>query len=295
MRVILKVSLIYSLCCALLSASEDTQIKDSIERMSQPKVSLETTYISDSDISGSSGSFESTKNKISINNFFLGFSYTTRTFKWSKIEDLPFGDKVNKPIERSHTIQLDARLPYKINEKWFILNSLSLKSSFEDTMDDSYSVGIFSFASYKFDDEHTFQMGAFANYHPTTTMVLPIVSYSYRAMHRDGIKFVFGFPRTYVGYHLNRDTLISFGTIYSQSVVKLSNSSVIERGGYIETMDYMSNIGISYDFTKDFKIQADILYGLKREFTMYNSDGDSQETHEVDSALGANLRVVYTF
>lgn len=295
MKVILKVSLICSLCCTLLSASEDKQFKDSIKRLLQPKISLETSYVSDSNISGSSGSFEGTKNKISINNFFLGFSYTTRTFKWSKIEELPFGDKVNKPIERTQTIQLDARLPYKINEKWFMLNSISLKSSFEDTMDDSYSVGIFSFSSYKFDDDHTFQMGAFANYHPITTIALPIVSYSYRATNRDGVKFVFGFPRTYVGYHLNRDTLINFGMIYSQSVVKLSNSSVVERGGYVKTIDYMSNIGISYDFTKDFKIQADILYGLKREFTMYNSDGDLQETHEVDSALGANLRVVYTF
>ncbi len=295
MRLFSKFALIFSFCFAIVSASQDTKLKDSLERMAQPKVSLETSYISDSEIKGSTGSFETVKNKISINNFFAGFSYTNRTFNWSNIEDLPFGDKVNKPIKEMHTLKLDARFPFKINDKWFMLSSLTLTSSFEDSMDDSYSVGAYSFASYKFDDEHTFQIGAFANYHPITTMALPIVSYSYRATYRDGFKFVFGFPRTYVGYHLNRDTLISFGTIYSQSVVKLGNSSVVQKRGFIETKDYMSNIGISYDFTKDFQIQADILYGLKREFIMYNSDGNSKETHEVGSAIGANLRVVYTF
>lgn len=295
MRDFLKYTLICSLCFGLLSANQDEKLKDSLERMAQPKVSLETSYISDSEIKGSSGSFTSIKDKVSINNFFAGFSYTNTTFKWSKLEDLPFGDKVNKPIDEMHTLKLDARLPYKINDKWFMLSSISLTSSFEDSVDESFSYGAYSFASYKLDDEHTFQVGAFANYHSISTLIMPIVSYSYRATHRDGFKFVFGFPRTYVGYHLNRDTLLSFGTIYSQSVVKLSNKSVVQKNGFIETTDYMSNIGIAYDFTKDFKIQADILYGLKREFIIYNSSANSKETHKVKSALGANLRIVYTF
>lgn len=294
MKLFFKTSFALFLLFSTLDAKEPL-LKGSLERMVEPKISLESSYISDSNIKGSAGGYEVAKNSISVNNAFLGLKYTNRTFIWDNVAELPFGDGVSNPIEQMHTIKIDAKLPYKIDEKWFLVSSISATSSFEDDMKDSYSAGIFSFASYKFDDEHTMQMGAFANYHPITSLALPIVSYSYRARHQDGFKFVLGFPRTYVGYHLNKSTLLRLGMIFSQSVVKLSDESVVSKSGYLETKDYMSNFGVSYDLNKELKIQADVLYGLQREFTIYDSNGDSQNTYTVESSLGVNFKIVYLF
>ncbi|MDD2448256.1 MAG: hypothetical protein PHS42_09965 [Sulfurimonas sp.] len=294
MKKFLIIPLMLSLPISVVCAFEEAKTKTTLEKMTEPKISLETTFIGDSDIDGSGG-FETTKHKVSVYNFYAGLSYTNNTFKWNNIGKLPFGDGVSKPIEQIHTIELEGKLPYHINDQWLLLTSLSLTSSFEQGMDDSYSYGLYSFASYKLDEDHTFQFGFFGNYHTATSMVLPIVSYSYRVTHRDGFKFVFGFPRTYVGYHVNRDTLVSLGIVYSQSAVKLSRTSVVEKNGFVETVDYMANIGVTYEFAKDFQIRADILYGLDREFLLYNSRGKSTEDYKVESAIGANIKLTYAF
>lgn len=291
----LKIALLSSLCFSVANASQDDRLKDALERLAQPKVSLESSYMSEADIKGHSGGFAVSKNKIEINNIYAGFSYTNRSFKWDHVADLPFGDGVSDPIKQMHSIKVDARLPYRINDNWFMLSSVNAKSSFEDNMDESYSFGASSFASYKIDEDHTIQMGAFINYHSVSTLVLPILSYSYRAAYRDGFKFVLGFPRTYVGYHLSREALVSFGMIYSQNVTKLSNSSVVRKGGFVETSDFLANIGLKYELTNSLELQADLLYGLEREFIMYNSNGNSKKSYDIESSIGAGLKVVYTF
>ena len=294
MKLLLNTLLITTLITTLISAKEPLS-KGSLERMLQPKVSFESSYITDASIKGSTGGYEVAKNKLRINNAFLGFAYTNQSFMWSDIADLPFGDGVSKPIELLHTFKIDAKLPYKISEKWFWINSISGTSSFENNSDDSFSAGAFSFASYKLDDEHTIQIGAFASYHPIVTTVLPIISYSYRARHQDGFKFVLGFPRTFVGYHLNKSTLLRLGMIYSSSVSKLSDESVIEKKGYVEGKDYMGNIGISLDFTKDLKVEVDVLYELQRDINTYNADGNLQDNYSVETSVGTNFKIVYIF
>ncbi|MCJ7765646.1 MAG: hypothetical protein MUP09_06870, partial [Thiovulaceae bacterium] len=197
-----------------LSAQELLK-KEGLQKMIQPKVSLQTAYLSDAALSGYDGSVEVVKNSLAINNKLAGFSYTNWAFKWNKLAGLPFGDGVHSPIEQMHSFKANANIPYFISEKWFLLTSVSAKSTFEKETDNSYGAGLFSFASYKISDEHAIQFGAFANYHPISTLALPVISYSYRARQSDGFKFILGFPRTYVGYHVREETLIRFGVIFS--------------------------------------------------------------------------------
>lgn len=269
--------------------------KGLLERMVQPKVSLDSSYLSDATINGSEGNVAVTKNRIRINNAIGGISYTNWSFLWNNVGDLPFGNGVDAPIEHMHRVKLNANIPYFINEKWFLLTSLSLNTTFEKEMQDSYGAGIFSFASYKLDSDHSIQMGAFANYHPVSTLALPVISYSYRARKTDGFQLVLGFPRAYAGYFVNDMTLLRGGMIFSQSVIKLSDSSVVEQSGYIEAEDYMGNLGVTYEFTPSFTIDADALYSLKRNFIIYNSAGEEQKNYGINPSFGVNIRLRYLF
>ncbi|MDD2789690.1 MAG: hypothetical protein PHU40_03375 [Sulfurimonas sp.] len=95
--------------------------------------------------------------------------------------------------------------------------------------------------------------------------------------------------------YISETTLLRFGMIYSQSLIKLSDTSTIEAAGYIEAKDYMSNIGISYTFNPQITPETDILYSIKREFTLYNSAADEGATYSIDPSLGANFRLKYLF
>ncbi len=269
--------------------------KEGLQKMIEPKVSFQTAYLSDASLSGYEGGVEVMKNRLSINNKLAGFSYTNWAFKWNKLAGLPFGDGVHSPIEQMHSFKANANIPYFISEKWFLLTSVSVKSTFEKETDNSYSAGLFSFASYKIDDNHAIQFGAFANYHPISTLALPVISYSYRARQSDGFKFILGFPRTYVGYHTNEETLIRFGIIFSQSVISLSQTSAIEKSGFIEAQDYMSNLGISYELNSKLSIESDILYSVKRDFTIYSKDGDELNAYSINPSLGIDFKITFLF
>ncbi|OYZ66786.1 MAG: hypothetical protein B7Y17_01070 [Sulfuricurvum sp. 24-42-5] len=287
MKKIVLVLILASMC----SAFE----KSVLERIIQPRISYESSFLDDAKVSDTDGSVQVYKNNLSINNEFIGLSYTNWKFDWNKIETLPFGNGSDAPIDQIHGLALNLNILKKINDRWFLLTSLSLKSTFEKETKDSYGANLFSFASYRLDEDHSFQMGAFVNYHPTSTLALPVISYSYRTKFHDGWQLMLGFPRTHVGYHINEQTLVRLGMIYSQSLVRLSDTSPIEASGYVEAKDYMSNLGITYELTKNIKLSGDLLYTINREFIIYDSHANETQNNTIQNALGANVRLVYSF
>ncbi len=275
--------------------AENALKKGLLERIVQPKVSLESSYLSSADIKGSEGSVEVHKKTLKINNDIIGLSYSNWAFSWDNIADLPFGDKKSAPIKEMHAFKINLNAPYFVNDRWFVLSSVSLRSSFEKSMNGSYGAGIFSFASYKIDQDHTVQMGAFANYHRVSTLVLPVISYSYRARQYDGFQVVLGFPRTYIGYHAGKATLLKLGIIFSQSLIKLSEDSSIENSGFVEAKDYMGNIGIAHEFNEHLRLESNLLYSLKRDFTIFDAQGGEQASYAVKPSFGGNLKIVWLF
>ncbi len=291
-KIVLSILLIFVMN---LHAQESKLKKGVLERMVQPKISLDSSYLSSADVSGSEGSVGVAKNSVKINNAFAEVSYSNWSFAWDDIDRLPFGNGVDDPIKQMHSVKVGVKIPFPISDKWFLLTSLSVNSTFEKEMDDSYGAGVFGFASYRLDQDHSIQMGAFANYHPISTLVLPVMSYSYRARQRDGFQLVLGFPRAYVGYYVSDKMLLRSGMIFSQSVIRLSDSSVVESGGYIEAKDYMGNMGVSYEFSSKFTLDVNFLYSLKRDFIIYNSAGAEESKYSIDPSMGVNLRLKYLF
>lgn len=266
-----------------------------VQKMIEPRISYEYSSLSEGNIGNTEGSLSVEKNRLQINNELFGISYNHWDFDWNSINQLPFGDKIHTPIDELHGLEARITLPKKIDPNWFWLSSLTLKSTFENEMSRSYGINLLSFLSYRFNDDHSIQMGAFANYHPTSTLALPVMSYSYREKFNEGWQFILGFPRTYVGYHYNENTLIKLGMIFSQSLVRLSNSSVIEKGGYVEAKDYLSNLGIRYTINEQLTFSADLLYSLKREFTIYNAHGDKIQNNSINNVPGVTIQLMYAF
>lgn len=275
----------------LLQANQDKS--SLLENMLISKINFDTTYLKNANINNSDGSVQITKNRLQLNNSLIRVGYTNWKFDWDNVSSLPFGNNVSQPIEHMHSIDLALTKSYRISEKWFSLNSIFANSTFEDNMSDSFAFGASSFASYSINDDHSIGLGLFGKYHPVSSTVLPIASYSYRANSKDGLQVMLGFPQTHVGYHVNPDTLLRLGFTFSNSLIRLSDSSTIEKKGYSEFQDYMTNIGISYDINKKIKLMTDVLYTLKRDYTIYNKDGEELSNYEIDPTTGIMFKIVF--
>ena len=265
-----------------------------LEQIAQPKVTFQSDYLSDAKFEGYEGSVKTYKQQLQINNEMVGFSYSRWDFDWDNENDLPFYQgKV--PIDSMNQIRVYANWPLRINDEWFMLNSVNVNSTYENEMSDSFGAGITSFFSYKVNDEHAIQLGAFANYHSVKTLVLPVLGYSYRERETDGLKMVIGFPRAYIGYHLSPEILLNAGMIYSQAVIRLADDSGIEPKGYSEAKDFQSNLGLRYEINKHFLVSTDLLYAFKRDFTIYNHNADEINDYSIEPSFGGTIKLKYRF
>lgn len=265
-----------------------------LEKMTQPKVTFQTDFLSDANFEGFDASVKTYKQKIQINNEMFGLSVSRWDFDWKSEDTLPFYQG-KTPIESMKRIKLYANFPVFINDDWLMLNNINLNATYEKETSDSFGAGIMSFLSYKVDEKHAIQMGAFANYHPVKTLALPVLGYTYRVREKDGLSMVLGFPRAYVGYHITPKLLFNAGMIYSQAVIRLADDSGIEERGYVEAKDFQSNIGVRYEISEHLELSADILYTFKRDFTIYNNDADEISSYGIEPSAGAIIKLRYLF
>jgi hypothetical protein len=266
-----------------------------LERLVAPKVSYQYDYLGNAALSGETTSVTTQRQQLTLNNEIASLQYGYTTYQWYDLQDLSFGNGVDAPINQIHSIKLAGRYPFRPSERWFWLSSLNLNMEFEDQFEGSLGVGFFSFGSYKIDADHTVQMGLFGNYHPVASIILPVISYSYRARQSEGFQAVLGFPRTYVGYRIKEKLLLSGGLIYSQAVVKLGADNGLTPGGYLETKDYFGNLGATYDLTKHWQAEVNWLYALRREFTRYDSSEVELGKETIKPSSGIMLKLRYLF
>lgn len=283
----------FLMMCALPLTAEEER-PSLLEQIAQPKVTFQSDYLSDAKFEDYEGSVKTYKQKIQINNGFGGISYSRWDFDWDQEQDLPFY-RGKTPIESMQSIRVFANLPVPINDKWFMLNSVNINATYEKEINDALGAGIFSFFSYKLDNEHAFQLGAFANYHPVKSIALPVLGYTYRERETDGLTMVLGFPRAYIGYHLSPKLLLNAGMIYSQAVIRLADDSGIEPEGYSEAKDYQSNIGLRYMINDKFEISANVLYAFKRDFTIYDRNENEVDSYSIEPSAGAMIKLKYLF
>ncbi|HQR74127.1 MAG TPA: hypothetical protein PLH07_09800 [Sulfurovum sp.] len=284
-------ALILGLSASLLAEEAKPTLFDQII---QPKVSFQSDFLSEANFEGFDASVQTYKQQLKVNNELLGISYSRWDFDWDNENDLPFY-RGKTPIESMESIRLFANLPLPINDQWFMLNSVNVNATYEEEYSDSFGAGILSFFSYRVDTEHAVQIGVLANYHPVKTLVLPVMGYTYRIRETDGLQLLLGFPRAYVGYHLNPRLLLNAGMVFSQAVIRLADQSGIEPKGFTEAKDYQSNVGIRYQINDDFELTADLLYAFKRDFTIYNHQADEIDAYSIEPSAGAIVKLQYLF
>ena len=65
--------------------SESTKHKDTVSRILQPKLIVDTSYLDQANFSGHSGGYALDTTKIEVSNLLLSFEYERFHFNWGKI------------------------------------------------------------------------------------------------------------------------------------------------------------------------------------------------------------------
>lgn len=287
----MRIAVLVLVLCAAAWAQQKLSL---LEKMAQPKLSVQSAFLADAKLKGYEGSVRTYKQEVQVNNGFGGLSYARWDFDWNDAQTLPFY-RGKTPIGHMQRVKLYGNLFHRFNDRWIMLASVNANASFEKEYDGALGAGVFGFFSYKIDEDHSLQLGAFANYHPVTTLALPVVGYSYRAREDDGFQLVLGFPRAYAGYHLAKGVLLNAGFIYSQAVICLADDSGIEPAGYVEAQDYQGNAGVRYSFGDAWQLNVDVLYAFRRDFTVYDSGAHRVDHYSIDPSFGAMLKLRYAF
>ena len=276
----------------LLSAAEQPSV---LERMARPQVTLESTWLSEAKVNGYKSSVRTSKQQLQVSNGFAGIDFSRWYFDWNDADALPFY-RGKTPIKHMQRINLHGKYFHKFDPQWAMLLMASVNATYEEELDgDAVGAGLFGFFSYRIDSDHALQAGAFVNYHPVTTLVLPVLGYSYRARANDGFTAVLGFPRTYVGYHAVPGWLLRAGFIYSQTVIRLADDSGIEPAGYVESIDYQASAGLRVAFAQRWEFSADLLYAFRRDFKTFDHAARQIDAYTIDPSFGAMFRLNYAF
>lgn len=109
-------------------AEEEVKLLSLLEKIAQPKLTLQSAFLSDAKFKGYEGSVQTYKQKVQINNDIVGFSYTHWDFNWNKEASLPFY-KNKTPIDTMQGLKFFVNLPVPISDKLFMLNSININAT----------------------------------------------------------------------------------------------------------------------------------------------------------------------
>ncbi|MDG4812516.1 hypothetical protein P8629_05800 [Hydrogenovibrio sp. 3SP14C1] len=260
-----------------------------------PKISLNYGYLDQASIQDSGGKFSNYSYDFLVQNALGYFGYTQWDLDWYDVDQLPFGNGQDQPINHLHKVSFGGKMAKSLSKKARWINVLGASSAYEVEMDDSYSVNLRSFVLYQYRSDVSLMAGAMYNYHPVRSRLYPVLGLAYRAKAKQGFSAVIGFPRLFVAYGLTERWKVSSGISYRQFMAKLSDDSAIEQQGYAELQSWKGDVMLSYQSGHHWGVDVFGHYSADYRFAFYNRQGHRQDQYEVQPTWGGGLKVRYQF
>lgn len=243
------------------------------------------------------GGYDIGHSKLEIGNFIANLSYEHFSVDWDEQERLPFATGEKKPLSSLTRYHLQGHIPYRLDNKRLWLAHIGAEWAYETEIKDSLSVQTYLLYSEKLNQKNSWQLGAYVNYHPVESVVLPIFEYTfnYPFLERRGYYGHVGFPKTLLGYHLNNNLRTDFGLVYHQAIVKLADNSAIEPGGFFQSKNWRASWQLHYRLLPKAEIRVGLQSSISNALVLYNQDYDKKQHFYGDGGFGWNAGVTYRF
>lgn len=261
-----------------------------------PKLEIWNTQASQSDFKDSSeGKFGYSVMGVRVSHPLFDFEYSSTDLDWQNVDQLPFGNGEDDPVDQVNRIRLVGKYPLKLKGGMTWVNFVGASLAYESEVNDALSVNIMSFIAERLSADTVFTYGGFINYHPVRTRIFPLAGFSYRKDQPMGLSAFLGFPKTFVGYGFDPKWQVTAGVLFDQFLFKLKKDSTLEKDGYAEVESWQGDLSLLYKFTSRFVIESSLRWSSNYKFIPYDEDGSKTRSYELNPTWGYRILLSYQF
>lgn len=261
----------------------------------KPKIEVEHRYLESTSLRNEGGEFAFGADKLEVSNPLASVSYERWRLNWKDLDQLPFGDGQNTPVDQMHSVRLGARYMHKWSDNVRWLSSAGVGMTYEKQTHDSMSLSLFTMWIRQLEDGWALSYGAAMSYHPVRSRFLPVAGFSYRMHAPLGWSGLLGYPRSYVGYGFTPQWQLSAGLVNNAIMAKLAEDSQIAADGYGEINAWQADVALKYQPAKHWSVATSLRFSPLYEFTVFDADGNKQDTYTMLPTWGAALGLTYQF
>lgn len=226
---------------------------------------------------------------------WLSLSYSVAAYGWDDVSRLPFGNGADDPWDSLHSLGLDLRHQDMVDENWGYFAGGGLSADWEEEMGDSGTVHVRGGVLRALSPGLTLSLGAGAWAHKTGLRVLPVLALNYGSQDDPGFSATLGAPQTWLRYRFNPAWMVRLGARMDGGTYRLADDSVVAGKGYVRRSGVAAALMADWTPSPGLTLSAGPEWHFARSLTLYNKDGDEQDSYGVDAAPGLAARLRWAF
>jgi hypothetical protein len=260
-------------------------------------VNVELRLLPEVDIEDFGAEVGLTQLNLSASYLCFTFDYGLKSYRWSGVEGLPFGNRVVDPWDNLHKLIFGLRYAGPINDEgwsYFVLGRLL--SGFEEEMNSSFGYNIIGGVMAVFPPQWELRFGVLVFYDEVDEFgAFPVGTLLWNQEAATGWSAILGLPKTNLRYKFTPEVSAKLVLSFDNDLYRLANDSSVEEKGYFK--DEALVLGLHLDIATSENSFLDIggQYSFNREFSIYNQQGSDKSSHDIDGAFGLAVKLCYNF
>lgn len=262
-----------------------------------PFVSMGAQILADAEFDDGEGEVGSTTAFISGGYSWLNLSYARTDYSWSDVGKLAFGNGSDDPWDTLHALAVSSEHDGMFNDRWGWFAGAALGAAYEDEMSGAWEVSAYGGGVYVWDEHTTVTFGLGASEHETGFGFLPLFGVQWDYVGEDGAGWyaALGLPETNVGYAFSRDFSLTLELGIDDDVYRLADDSKVIREGYVGVEDMSLSLAADWTLYEDVTLTLAPSYHWGRSMTLYDKNGDKEESYDLNDSFGALLNLSVDF
>ena len=145
-----------------------------------PQIKAERGFRVESDVENGPGAFSLTQSKVNLCYYILYFHYDRRSYDWTNLEGLPFGNGRDEPWHNLDQLTLNLQYGANINDRASYFFSLGVSESFEKWAHRLHDYNYIGGVQFKLNASSRGLLGFAAWDNEVKSFIIPILGYQWK-------------------------------------------------------------------------------------------------------------------
>ncbi len=251
--------------------------------------------VAGADVDDGEGSMAVTGTRASLGTSWGGLDYAVARYHWDDASRLPLGNGNDDPWDTLHSLRLDLRHRAMVNDDWGYFVGGGVSAGWEEEMDDAGALHLRAGLLRVLRPGLTLSLGLGGAVHKTGLRAMPLAALAWGAEEEPGFSAVVGLPETWLRYRFDAAWLVRLGARMEGGLYRLADDSPVVSSGYVRQSGVAAAFVADWSPLENLTLSFGPEWHFARELTLYNEDGDEQDSYDGDAAPGFGLGLRYAF